>query len=252
MCVRTFLLRGKIDRRSECVRKLGVFSNVPNTPDFKMTSVMAFPPLGSLPPVAPSLAPSGGGGLDSSHQLALASELLALGAMAPPPPSFGHSMSTLGVQIPPPILLESVFTESSEWDEPLPAHQTAPQPAEPVAVAPQLLAVEQVWAALNERLTNEIADTAESRAYANLLLRDVVASPYTEDSMLHAPHQDLWVPRLDELRVTVQQWANMDELHALIQELETAFINMVAWLHTVPDPDAYYGQYSARLWTILA
>jgi len=27
---------------------------------------------------------------------------------------------------------------------------------------------------------------------------------------------------------------------------------MVAWLHTVPDPDAYYGQYSARLWTILA
>ena len=203
-----------------------------------MTSVMALP---SAPLVAPSLAPSGGG-LASSHLLALASELLALGALPPQPPSFGHSMSALGVQIPPLIFTGPAFAEQEQ----------VAQPAEPVEIAPQILALEQVWAALNERLTNEIADSAESRAYANLLLRDVMASPYTEDSMLHAPHQDLWVPRLDELRDTVQQWANMGELHALIQQLETAFINMVAWLHTLPEPDEYYGHYSSRLWAVLA
>jgi hypothetical protein len=175
--------------------------------------------------------------------------LMAMGSfLPPPPPTLAHSVSTLGVQLPPPILLQSVYTESSEWDDPPPTQQTA----ESVEIAPQILALEQVWAALNERLNNEIADSAESRAYASLLLRDVMAAPYTEDFTLHAPHQDLWVPRLDELRDTVQQWANMGELHALIHQLEMAFINMVSWLHTLPNPDEYYAHYSSRLWAVLA
>jgi hypothetical protein len=208
---------------------------------------MAFPSVPSAPLVAPSLAPSGGG-LASSHLLAIASELLALGSSGifpppPPPIGFAHSVSVDGTGLYPSPLQIPAFVD-------VPA--SAEASAEPVEIAPQILALEQVWVALNERLTNEIADTVESRAYANLLLRDVMAAPYTEDSMLHAPHQDLWVPRLDELRVTVHQWANMGELHALIQELETAFINMVAWLHTLPNPDEYYAHYSSRLWTVLA
>ena len=180
--------------------------------------------------------------------------LMAMGSfLPPPPPTLGHSVSTLGFQ-PPSVLLQApplltTFTQGDEDDDPPEQHYAQD---DDIPVAPHILTLEQAWAALNERLNNEIADSAESRGHACLLLRDVITSPYTEDFTLHAPHQDLWVPRIDELRDTVQQWSNMGELRTLIQQFETAFVNMVSWLHSEPDPDAYYGDYSARLWAVLA
>ena len=202
--------------------------------------------------IAPAPAPvqmyAGPAGPVVFDMAAFTEALMAMGSfLPPPPPTLGHSVSTLGLQPPPPLL--TTFTQSDEDDD-LPEQHYAQDDDTPVA--PHILTLEQAWAALNERLNNEIADSAESRGHACLLLRDVITSPYTEDFTLHAPHQDLWVPRIDELRDTVQQWSNMGELRTLIQQFDTAFVNMVSWLHSEADPDAYYGDYSARLWAVLA
>ncbi len=168
--------------------------------------------------------------------VALASSLLQSGEVVsfepllpPSAPSFGQSMNALGYQLPPPI-------------------DTAPVPAQPVEIHQRILDVERAWLPLSNKIATQIVDSEENRILARDVLYDVMTSPYRWDHTLYAPPQDRWVDFLDHLHTIVEQWADVDEMHLLVNNLETAFCNMVSWLSSLEDPNAYFDQYAGRAW----
>jgi hypothetical protein len=212
-----------------------------------MTSVAALPAGMTVPTLAPSSVGTGAFDMDAfTSAFAIGLGLLgASGAFPPPPPALGlaHSVSVDGTGLYPSPLQIPAFVD-------VPA--SAEAPGGPMEMPPQITALEQAWLALNEKLATQIADSEESRAHAHMLLRDVIESAYDADHLLHAAHQDRWMVHLDALRETVRQWADMGEMHALIQGVETAYINLVAFLDSQENPDDYYPQYSTRAWAVLA